>query len=150
MDLFDLLLSNVATWRLHAILNYESDQLLAPRSAAYTPDNLRAPDVLERVPHDDWGVGHFVGLAGLWRRPDGTPWMLLFDTYKERGFDGYQPQPAELVRRGLVRTDGREGGILLVVPRETLALVEGELSRIGIEPRMWSNGSPAPDEPVLS
>jgi hypothetical protein len=148
LELFELLHANLGSWFAHAILNYESDQLLAPLSAAYTPENLRSHEVLRLVPRDDWGVGHFAGLAGLWRRPDGTPWMLLFDTYKERGFEGYQPQPAELVRRGLVRTDGRGGGMLLIVPRDARLKVEEALAGIAIQPSMWSNGSPEPDEPA--
>lgn len=144
--LFDLIEANLSRWSLHAILNYESDQLLAPRSPDYTPEKLRAPGAVERLPRDDWGVGHFAGLAGLWRRPDGQRWMLLFDTYKERGFDGYQPQPAELVRRGLVRTDGRGGGALLVVPAVHRAELTEALRAIGIEPWMWSNGSPEPED----
>jgi hypothetical protein len=144
--LFDLLRANLARWAVHAILNYESDQLLAPRSAEYTLENLRASGAIDRVPRDDWHVGHFAGLAGLWRRPDGEPWMLLFDTYKERGFEGYQPQPAELVRRGLVRTDGRGGGMLLVLPREHLDDAAAAVRGIGIDPTMWSNGSPEPPD----
>jgi hypothetical protein len=144
--LFDLLEGNLGPWSLHAILNYQSDHLLAPRSPEYTAENLRAPGASDRLPRDDWGVGHFSGLAGLWRRPDGERWMLLFDTYKERGFDGYQPQPAELVRRGLVRSDGRGGGMLVIVPRDRADEVVSAVRAAGVEPRMWSNGSPEPDD----
>jgi hypothetical protein len=143
--LFDLLAAGLATWRLHLILNYQSDELLGPRSPAYTADGLRAPGAIDRLPRDDWGVGHFAGVAGLWRRPSGERWMLLLDTYKERGFDGYQPQPADLVRRGLVRSDGRGGGALLIVPSDDLSDLERAVRELGIEPRMWSNGSPPPD-----
>lgn len=144
--LVDLLIARLAAWRVHAVLNYEADQLLDPRSAEYRPEALRGPRAWEPLPRDHWGVGHFAGLAGIWRRPDGESWLLLLDTYKERGFDGYQPQPAELMRCGLVRTDGRGGGVLLVVPREVAAEVTDALGRIGIVPRMWSNGSPEPDD----
>jgi hypothetical protein len=144
--LFDLLEDGLARWRLHIILNYQADELLDPRSPAYTADALRTPGASRRLPRDAWGVGHFAGVAGLWQRPDGERWMLLLDTYKDRGFGGYQPQPAELVRRGLVRTDGRGGGALLIVAPGDLAALERSIRRTGIEPRMWSNGSPAPEE----
>ena len=144
--LFDLLAASLARWSAHVIFNYESDQLLDPRSPEYTPERLREPGSADRLPRDHWGVGHFAGLAGLWRRPNGERWLLLFDTYKERGFDGYQPQPAELMRRGLVREDGRGGGALLVLPSERVGEAVGAIRALGIEPRMWSNGSPEPDD----
>jgi hypothetical protein len=144
--LFDLLAEQLAGWSIHVIFNYESDQLLDPRSAEYRPERLREPGSADRLPRDHWGVGHFAGLAGLWRRPNGDRWLLLFDTYKERGFDGYQPQPAELMRRGLVREDGRGGGALIVLPSERVAESAGAIRGLGIEPRMWSNGSPEPDD----
>jgi hypothetical protein len=144
--LLELLATHLAGWRLHAVLNYEADQALKPDSPAYTPANLRASDVLERIPRDDWGVGHFAGLAGLWRRPDGGWWLVLLDTYKRRGFDGYQPQPAELVRRALVREDGRGGGILVVVPREHLDAAAASIESLGLRLGAWSNGSPDPDD----
>lgn len=137
----------VPAWRWHAIFNYESDQMLRPDDARYTAANLVAADVLDRVPRDTWGVGHFAGLAGLWRMGrDGPWWLLLLDTYKHRGFEGYQPQPAELMRQAMVRTDGREGGMLLIVPRGHLAEAESLLARQGIPARMWSNGSLEPDD----
>lgn len=144
--LFDLLARHLRGWDLHVVVNYESDQLLKPNAEAYTAEALASPGAVDRLPRDDWNVGHFAGLAGLWRRPWGEPWVVLFDTYKERGFDGYQPQPAELMRRGLVRDDGRGGGLLLVLPSarlgETIRAVEG----LGLEVGPWSNGSPDPDD----
>jgi hypothetical protein len=117
----------------------------ARRSAPPTGD-FRELDA-ERIPRDDWGVGHVAGLLGLWRRRiDGEWWLVLLDTYKERGFDGYQPQPAAVVRQALVREDGRGGGLLLVLPRATVVQATAALRRLGIEPRMWSNGSPEPDD----
>ncbi len=146
-QLLGLLAARVARWRWHAILNYESNQVLRPTDPAYRPENLRARDAEERIPRDSWGVGHFAGLLGLWRRGvDGRWWLVLLDTYKERGFDGYQPQPAEVIRRAIVREDGRGGGLLLVVPRELAAEATAAIRQLGIDPRMWSNGSPEPGD----
>ena len=143
--LLDGLAERVDDWRWHAIFNYETDRLLRPNDASFTPENLRAADSTERIPRDDWGVGHFVGLAGLWRMGGAGPWwLLLFDTYKERGFDGYQPQPAELMRQGIVRSDGREGGVLLILPAEKAVDALNWLNSLGIDARMWSNGSLEP------
>lgn len=144
--LLSLLHENLEAWRLHAILNYQADLLLDPRSPEYRPELLRDPAALELIPRDNWGVGHFAGLAGIGQRPDRSWWLILLDTYKERGFDGYQPQPGELVRRGLVREDGRHGGILLVVPREVVPPLAASLDQLELALAMWDNGSPPPDD----
>lgn len=143
---FDLLAGRLDQWDLHAIFNYDSDPLLKPDAPAYTAEALRQPDASEVLPRDDWHVGHFVGLAGLWRRPWGEPWLVLFDTYKGRGFDGYQPQPAELMRRGLVREDGRGGGLLLVLRSALLSDAIRAVEEMGLEVGAWDNGSPDPDD----
>lgn len=143
---FELLHAQLAEWQIHGIWNYQSDHLLKPNHPAFTPEALRDRRAVDALPRDDWGVGHFAGLAGLWRRPWGDPWLLLFDTYKDRGFDGYQPQPWELMRHALIRDDGRGGGLLLVLPQarlhEAIRAVEG----LGLEVAPWSNGSPEPED----
>lgn len=141
--LLDLLVAKIAEWRWHAILNFHLLELLKPNVESFTVENLRADDPAAVIPLDDWDVGHFVGLGGVWLGDD--PWLLLLDTYKERGFSGYQPQPAALMRRGLLRSDGRGGGVQLVVPREVLDDANEAIRAIGIEPRMWHNGSPEPE-----
>lgn len=143
-ELLDLLADRIHDWRWHAILNYQLIELLKPDLPVFTFDNLRLPDPTAVVPLDDWDVGHFVGLGGIWTGGD-EPWLLLLDTFKQRGFNGYQPQPAELMRRGLVRCDGRGGGVQLVLPRDCLDAAVHEVRRLGIEPRMWHNGSPEPE-----
>lgn len=143
--LMDLIEANLRTWRLHPILNYEADQLLDPTSESYTAEALASPDPGSLIPRDRWGVGHFTGVGALWRDPAGRRWVLLLDTYKARGFRGYEPQPADLVRNGLVREDGREGGIILVLPREHLEAARRSVADLGIEVRMWGNGSLEPE-----
>ena len=144
--LLELIEANLETWSLHVIFNYESDQLLKPESPEYRSEALRRPEAAETLPRDDWNVGHFAGLAGMWRRPWGDRWIVLFDTYKERGFDGYQPQPAELMRRALIREDGRGGGLLLVLPRKHVVAGLDAVGLLGLAAGMWDNGSPDPDD----
>ena len=141
---FDLLADRLLDWRVHPIANYETDRLLAAAGGAYTAAALSGADP-EGLPRERWGVGHFVGIGALWRTTDGRPWALLLDTYKARGFRGYEPQPAELLREGLVRADGRDGGLLLVVPREHLDALRAAVEAIGLEVRMWGNGSLEPE-----
>jgi hypothetical protein len=144
--LIDLVLPYFAAGQVDAVFNYESDQLLAARDSSYTLAALRRADASTVIPRDHWGVGHFAPLADAWTRPAGERWMLLLNSFKERGFDGCEPQPAELVRRGVVREDGRGGGVLLVVPKALAESLEREIERIGLEVRMWHNGSRPPDD----
>jgi hypothetical protein len=143
--LLDLLERHLAGWRVHPILNYEADQLLDPTVTAYDAPALTSTDPGAVIPLDRWGVGHFAGVGAFWRAGDGRRWLLLLDTYRERGWARYQPQPAELVRRALVREDRRDGGVLLVLPREHLDRAVVAIHELGLEPRMWGNGSPEPE-----
>jgi hypothetical protein len=96
------------------------------------------------IPLDRWGVGHFLPMGALWRRPSGERWMVLLNSFKERAFAGVEPQPAELVRRGVVREDGRGGGVLLVVTRDRLEALLAAVEEAGLAVGIWSNGSRAP------
>ena len=142
--LLDLLTERLVGWRVHAIANYESDQLLDPTSPAYQASALTSADPAAVIPLDDWGVGHFAGVGAVWRAPDGRRWVLLLDTYRDRGFSRYEPQPAELLRRALVRSDGRDGGLLLVLARDQLDAATAAVEALGLEVRMWGNGSSEP------
>jgi uncharacterized protein DUF6885 len=143
--LLDLIEAHLADWRIHPIANLEVDQLLDATSDAYTPEALAGVDPEASIPRERWGVGHFVGIGALWRGEDGRRWSLLLDTYKARGFSGYVPMPAESLRRAVVREDGRDGGLLLAMPRESLAAARTAIDRLGLEIRMWGNGSVEPE-----
>jgi hypothetical protein len=142
--LLDLIEAHLVDWRVHPIANLEVDQLLDATSDAYEPAALVGRDPLSAIPRERWGVGHFVGVGALWRAA-GRRWVLLLDTYKARGFDGYVPMPAESLRRAVVREDGRDGGLLLVIDRGALEGAREEVERLGLEIRMWGNGSLEPE-----
>lgn len=145
-DAFLRLLSDkTAAWRWHAIFNYQMMEVLKPDHPAFVAENLRLPDPSSIIPRDDWDAGHFIGMAGLWQMK-GARWLLLLDTYKRRGFDGYQPQPAELMRRGLIRADGREGGVLLMLPRDVFDEARASIEGLGLGIGMWDNGSTGPED----
>ena len=144
--LLDLIGSRFVSGGLDILFNYESDQLLAARDDTYNAPTLRRADAAAVIPLDRWGVGHFATLAALWRRPSGERWLVLLNSFKERAFAGCEPQPAELMRRGVVREDGRGGGVLVVLPGVRAEHVTREVEEIGLEVRMWSNGSRAPDD----
>ena len=143
--LLDLVERHLVDWGIHPIANLEVDQLLDATSDAYAPDALAGPDPEAAIPRERWGVGHFVGIGALWRAVDGRRWVLLLDTYKARGFDGYVPMPAESLRRAVVREDGRDGGLLLVLRRDVLDEARAAIDELGLEIRMWGNGSLEPE-----
>ncbi len=143
--LLDLVEAHLEDWQLHPIANLEVDQLLDATSDAYAPAALTGPDPEAAIPRERWGVGHFVGIGALWRDGVGRRWLLLLDTYKARGFSGYVPMPAESLRRAVVREDGRTGGLLLVMPRASLDAAAAAIADLGLEIRMWGNGSLEPE-----
>ncbi len=143
--LLDLTETHLDEWGIHPIANLEVDQLLDATSDAYGPAALAGPDPESAIPLERWGVGHFVGIGALWRAEDGRRWVLMLDTYKARGFDGYVPMPAESLRRAVVREDGREGGLLLVLRRDALDAARAAIDGLGLEIRMWGNGSLEPE-----
>lgn len=144
-QLLNLLASNIDIWNWHAIFNYQLTSTLDPTHPTYTIENLQLEDPTSVIPLDDWDAGHFVGVGGLWTGSN-QPWLLLLDSAKHRGFNGYQPQPGELLRRGLVRSDGRGGGVHLILESKHLQRAHRELIALGIEFAMWSNGSPEPTD----
>jgi hypothetical protein len=143
--LLDLIEAHLEDWRIHPIANLEVDQLLDATNDVYRPDALAGPDPESAIPRERWGVGHFVGIGALWRGQDGRRWVLLLDSYKARGFSGYVPMPAKSLRRAVVREDGRTGGLLLVMPRVSLDAAAAAIGDLGLEIRMWGNGSLEPE-----
>ena len=144
--LLELISAHLLSGTLDVIFNYDSDQLLAARDDAYNEQNLVRADASHLIPLDRWGVGHFAPMAALWMRPFGEQWMVLLNSFKARGFAGVEPQPAELMSRAVVRKDQREGGALLIVPATRSEGLAREIEEVGLEIRMWDNGSSAPDD----
>lgn len=143
--LLDLVQAHLHEWGIHPVANLEVDQLLDATSEAYGPDELAGTDPEATIPRERWGVGHFVGIGAFWRGDDGRRWTLLLDTYKARGFAGYVPMPAESLRRAIVREDGRDGGLLLVMRRGSLDAAVRAIEALGLDIRMWRNGSLEPE-----
>ncbi len=59
-------------------------------------------------------------------------YFLIRDSYKNAGYMGYHVQPLNAVREALIRDDGREGGILLIVRRDIAKEVEKAIKSIGL------------------
>ncbi len=86
----------------------------------------------------EWDEGHFLSLFALIRGSGGAL-IGLRDTYRSLGWHGHHLQPPSAVAAALNRGDGREGGVLCVVPSAAAAPLRAALG--GFELRMWDNGS---------
>ena len=120
------------------IANIDTGRLWGGRPS---PDQLL--DELNGVetagPAPDWEVGHFVELTMLIRGPRGSL-VVVHDTYPTLGWGGYHMQPPRIVALALLRGDGRQGGILAVVPPDQAGGVAGMAREIGLEEAVWDNG----------
>jgi hypothetical protein len=91
-------------------------------------------------PAAEWDVGHFVELEMLIRGPVGSL-VVVNDSYPTLGWDGRHLQPPRAVVDSLLRGDGREGGVLVVVPPSRVDAVSALAARIGLEVGVWNNGT---------
>ena len=82
-------------------------------------------------------VGHFVSCAGFLYGKE--TYFVIRETYRRYGV---QVQPFESILGGLNRNDGREGGILVILPREYEEKITKDLREKGFLPSLWDNGSP--------
>ncbi len=128
------------------ILNLRTSHLIDPTSEEYNIVSLllnwNKPEVFSLW---NWAVGHFTAVAGFMIFSNGGKniYFILRDTYKNYGFYGYHLQPMENVRRALLRGDGREGGLLIIVPKEHYnKLLDTVKSVKGLMISDWDNGSP--------
>jgi hypothetical protein len=91
------------------------------------------------APPCEWDEGHFLSLFALVRGPGGAL-VGLRDTYRSLGWHGHHLQPPSAVAAALQRGDGREGGVLCVVPSAAAGPLRAALAP-DFELRLWDNGS---------
>ncbi len=118
---------------IQVILNYHTSKLIDPNGKFYYLERIlefhNYPEMFEKW---KWIVGHFVSLAGAVEF-ENCRWLIIRDTYKKFGFNGYHLQPEEYVRQALLRGDGREGGVLLVVKSEEREEVVRDILSLGLK-----------------
>lgn len=95
-------------------------------------------------PPAEWDVGHFANLAALIKGSGGSL-VVVRDTYPVLGWEGHHLQPPAAAAAALRRGDGKEGGVLVVVPAPAGDEVERRLAALGFELRHWDNGTPYDD-----
>jgi hypothetical protein len=91
-------------------------------------------------PASDWDVGHYVELEMLIRGPRRSL-VVVHDSYPSLGLNGRHLQPPHALANALMRGDGREGGVLAVVPRARATAVQALASELGLDVRTWDNGT---------
>ncbi|HWX97577.1 MAG TPA: hypothetical protein VNZ01_12100 [Solirubrobacteraceae bacterium] len=91
-------------------------------------------------PEADWDVGHFVELEMLIRGPRGSL-VVVHDSYPSLGWQGRHLQPPHALAAALERGDGREGGVLVIVPKVAVEAARALAAEIGLEVRFWNNGT---------
>ena len=148
-DNFDKIIKSVSE-REHTaqiIMNYNLKETLAPAGVLGHKYNFLAvmihwddPDYFWNL---RWDVGHFTTLAGRLSKKDCKErYLLIRDSYKTFGLDGYHLQPERAILKGLIREDDdRDGGILLIVPSEESDEIEDWLNGLGLNTGLWDNGS---------
>jgi hypothetical protein len=94
-------------------------------------------------PGADWDCGHFVGIAGSVGGAGGAL-VIVRDTYRQLGWDGYHLQPAGAMAAAIARGDGKEGGVLCVCGAAAAGALARGLEGAGFELRHWDNGSADP------
>lgn len=94
-------------------------------------------------PSADWDTGHFVNVAALARGPTRAA-LVVRDSYRSLGVEGHHVQPTPAFARALDRGDGKEGGVLCVVPAAAAEPLRERLGRAGYALRHWDNGTPYP------
>jgi hypothetical protein len=140
--LTELFIKKRAQWELQFILNYRTNKLLNMNHMAYNLFSLFEVENAEALfGYDPWSEGHYVSCGAIIKNKDEF-WYLIRDTYSNKGFKGYHMQPINLVRKALIREDGREGGILLLINQQAEKEARRELKKIGLILSPWDNGSP--------
>lgn len=91
-------------------------------------------------PAADWDVGHYVELEMLIRGPQRSL-VVVHDSYPSLGWDGRHLQPPRVLAAALLRGDGREGGVLAVVPKARREVVKALAADIGLDILTWNNGT---------
>jgi len=149
-DGFDAVLSAALYDSLGAqlIFNYNLRHTLAPTGLLghkYNPLALLIhwddPEYFRTL---DWDVGHFTSFAGRVRHADSDHrYLLIRDSYRTFGWEGYHLQPESYLRRGLIRPeDDRNGGVFLLCPTDRVDQLESYFDDHDLTTDLWDNGSP--------
>ncbi len=100
---------------------------------------LDGQDVAEPPPAE-WDVGHFLELVQLLRGRAGA-FVLVRDSYPTLGFCTHHLQPPHAAAAALMRGDGHDGGVLVVVPAARVAAAKRLAAKLSLDTEIWDNGT---------
>jgi hypothetical protein len=95
-------------------------------------------------PPPDWRVGHFSCVVARMTGPGGALYAVA-DTYPALGDRGVHMQPQERLAAALERADMPAGGMLAVVASGDAPRVRAGARELGLEERIWDNGTVSPE-----
>jgi hypothetical protein len=139
VDRIERLLDEVRDLGARLIANVQTGLLWGGRP----PIEVLLAELDGRPVHDpaaDWDVGHFVDLEMLIRGPRRSL-VVVHDSYPSLGWSGRHFQPPRVLAAALLRDDGREGGVLAVVPAACVEAAKALVAEIGLDMRPWNNGT---------
>ena len=67
--------------------------------------------------------------------------VVIRDSYPSLGWAGHHAQPSRVVAAALLRGDGREGGVLAVVPQDGADAMFALVTELGLDIGTWNNGT---------
>jgi hypothetical protein len=91
-------------------------------------------------PPPDWDVGHFACVIARAHGPAGCLYAIA-DTYAALGDGGVHLQPQERLAAALERREMPAGGMIAVVSTEDAPSVRAGAAALGLEQRIWDNGT---------
>ena len=133
---FHSLLREVPRLQAQLILNLNTRHLLDSEKIPRLSEKLLLGEPYPNILRNP--VGHFVSSGGL-IEVDDRGLVVIRETYR---IYGAHLQPLERVGEALCREDGREGGVLLIVPRRVEAEARRLVEGLGLRVGLWDNGSP--------
>ncbi|MEN2975476.1 MAG: hypothetical protein ABDH32_07910 [Candidatus Caldarchaeales archaeon] len=136
IDVLLEILKRSEEYKTQFILNLNTKHLLDSEKIPKLSERLLLGESFQEILRDS--VGHYVGCGGL-IEVDNRTLLIIRETYRRYGV---HLQPVENVRKALLREDGREGGIIIISPRDLEEEIKKKLIDRGLRVELWDNGSP--------
>lgn len=135
-----LLLPDHAPWEAQVVFNYQAGHLAALEGPGQGWSEVLFGE--ESLPCE-WDVGHMTSLAGVVAGRRGHRALVIRDNSPHFGWRGYHAEQAAAVSRALARTDGSQGGMLVLCRTADRDEVRASLAEVlpHGDFSLWDNGS---------
>lgn len=135
-----LLLPDHAAWAAQVVFNYQAGHLAALEGPGQGWGTVLFGE--EPLPCT-WDVGHMTSLAGVVAGRRGERALVIRDNSPRFGWRGYHVENAAAIARALARTDGSQGGMLVLCRTADRDEVRAHLAEVVPQGDFspWDNGS---------